>query len=87
MRDGDWKLVWLTPLPGAIQLFNLALDPGESNDVAAANPAKVKALQDQVIALAKEMQPPLFAAEALRSVLASPPVFGAPKPAAAHGED
>lgn len=87
VRDGDWKLVWLTPLPGAIQLFNLALDPGESNDVAAANPAKVKALQDQVIALAKEMQPPLFAAEALRSVLASPPVFGAPKPAAAHGED
>lgn len=84
VRDGDWKLVWLTTLPGALQLFNLARDPAETNDVAAANPEKVKALQARVIELATAMQPPLFAMEALRATFANPPVFGAPA-AAAHG--
>ena len=84
VRDGDWKLVWLTTLPGALQLFNLAKDPGETTDLATANPAKVKELQAKVVELATAMQPPLFAMEALRATLANPPVFG-PQPAAAHG--
>lgn len=84
VREGKWKLVWLTTLPGAIQLFDLAEDPGETRDLAAAHPETVKALQARVVALATEMQPPLFALEALRATLANPPVFGG-QPPAAHG--
>jgi arylsulfatase A-like enzyme len=37
---GDWKALWIQPPNGigAWQLFNLATDPGETTDVAAANP-------------------------------------------------
>ena len=41
IRDGDWKLIWRTPLPAAIELYNIAQDPSEKNDVAAANSDKV----------------------------------------------
>lgn len=29
IRKGDWKLVWRTPLPQAIELYNIANDPSE----------------------------------------------------------
>jgi arylsulfatase A-like enzyme len=87
VRAGDWKLVWLTPLPGSVELYNLASDPSEKTDVAAANPDRVAELQARVVALAKEMAPPLFAGEALRATLANPPAIGT-APADAHaGED
>jgi arylsulfatase A-like enzyme len=37
---GNWKALWIQPPNGAgdWQLFNLAVDPGETNNVAAANP-------------------------------------------------
>ena len=38
VRKGDWKLIKIALLPGKTQLFNLAKDPGETNDVAAENP-------------------------------------------------
>ncbi len=88
VRDGDWKLVWLAPLPSQIQLFNLASDPSEKNDVAAANPDKVRVLQARIVDLAKVMAPPLFAMEAIRATLASPPNFGGkPGPHDSAGED
>src|SRR5262249_46635621 len=37
VRDGDWKLVWGTTLPSSIELFNLAQDPSEKNNLAAQN--------------------------------------------------
>jgi arylsulfatase A-like enzyme len=55
LREGDWKLVWRTPLPAAIELYNLATDPGEKDNVAAANPDKVAALQKRVGELAAVM--------------------------------
>jgi arylsulfatase A-like enzyme len=37
---GDWKALWIRPPngTGSWQLFNLAVDPGETTDLAAANP-------------------------------------------------
>ena len=43
IRKGDWKL--LRQLDDKWQLYNLAADPGESKDLAAANPEKAKELQ------------------------------------------
>jgi arylsulfatase A-like enzyme len=44
IRQGDWKLRWeYTPLGKSDwELFNMATDPAERNDLAAANPDKVK---------------------------------------------
>jgi arylsulfatase A-like enzyme len=55
LREGDWKLVWRTPLPSVIELFNIAEDPSEKNNVAAANPDKVAELQKRVNELAPQM--------------------------------
>ncbi len=44
LRHGDWKVVEYGPLPdnpGDWQLFNLASDPGETNDLASSEPAKL----------------------------------------------
>lgn len=47
IRQGDWKLVRVfKPFgSGEWQLFNLARDPGETNDLAATNAAKYRALR------------------------------------------
>jgi arylsulfatase A-like enzyme len=45
IRQGDWKLIWRVPLPAAVELYNIAQDPSETNNVAAAHPDTVAALQ------------------------------------------
>ena len=55
IRQGDWKISWLyQPLgTGGWQLFNLAQDPGEENDLSAEFPEKeteLIALWDQYVA-------------------------------------
>ena len=59
VRQGDWKLVWRTLIPTSIELFNLAEDPYEKNNVAAAHPDKVAELQARINALGKESSKPL----------------------------
>jgi arylsulfatase A-like enzyme len=75
VREGDWKLVWYPALPPAVQLFNIAADPSETTDLAAANPAKVAELQAIVVKLAQEMVPPHFMGAALEAVLSLSPAF------------
>jgi arylsulfatase A-like enzyme len=65
VRAGDWKLVWQATLPSKVELFNLAQDPSEQADAAAANPEKVRELQRRIEALAREAVPPLLMQEAL----------------------
>ena len=60
LRQGDWKLIWRTLLPSSVDLYNLAQDPSEQNNLAAANPEKVAAMQQRLNALAKEAAKPLF---------------------------
>ncbi len=57
IRIGDWKLLLSAstkdteeaeqeePASGSVQLYNLATDLGETKDLAAANPDKVKELR------------------------------------------
>jgi len=65
VSQGDWKLVWQATLPAKVELFNLASDPGEANNLATSNPAKVAELQARVQALSKEAAPPLIFNDAL----------------------
>jgi arylsulfatase A-like enzyme len=78
VRQGDWKLIWRTPLPAAVELYNIAQDPYEKNDVAAANPDKVAALQKRANELAATMVKPLLLTtefNALRARLKLPPAL------------
>jgi arylsulfatase A-like enzyme len=59
IRQGDWKLIWRTPLPSSVDLYNLAEDPCETNNIAAAHPDKVAALQARLETAAKEAAKPL----------------------------
>jgi arylsulfatase A-like enzyme len=78
VRQGDWKLIWRTPLPAAAELYNIARDPSERNDLAAANPDKVAALQKRANDLAATMVKPLLLTtefNALRQRLKLPPAL------------
>ncbi|TCT02199.1 arylsulfatase B [Aquabacter spiritensis] len=72
VRDGKWKLVWHVVLPPKVELFDLDADPSEKTDLSAQHPAKVQALQDKVIGLARTMAPPLFYSAALKATLSAP---------------
>lgn len=63
VRQGDWKLVWRPTLPSKKELYNIAQDPSEKDDVAAANPEKVMELEKRTEELARQSVPPLVAAE------------------------
>jgi arylsulfatase A-like enzyme len=78
VREGDWKLIWRAPLPESIELYNIALDPSEKNNVSAANPDKVAALKKRANELAATMEKPLLLqAEfgAMRERLHMPPAL------------
>jgi len=59
VRQGDWKLIWRTLIPASVDLYNLAEDPYEENNVADAHPDKVAAMQARLNALGKESAKPL----------------------------
>jgi arylsulfatase A-like enzyme len=59
VRQGDWKLIWRTLIPASVDLYNLAEDPYEKNNVAAAHPEKVAAMQERLNELGRESAKPL----------------------------
>jgi len=69
VRQGDWKLVWRTLLPTQVELFNLAEDPYEQNNLASANPDRVAALQRRANELAQGAAKPLFLLEQMKVVM------------------
>ena len=69
VRQGDWKLIWRTMLPSSVDLYNIPQDPSETNNLAAANPEKVAALQQRLNALAKESTKPLLLVDQMKVVM------------------
>jgi len=69
VRMGEWKLIWRTLLPSSVDLYNLTQDPSEKNNLAAAHPDKVAALQERINGLAKECAKPLFLVDQFKVVL------------------
>lgn len=60
IRDGDWKLIWRTQLPQSVELYNLAEDVSETNNLAEQHPDKVADLQKRANALAAEAEKPIL---------------------------
>jgi arylsulfatase A-like enzyme len=76
VREGDWKLIWRTPLPQAVELYNIADDPYERTNVADAHPDKVAELQKRANELAAAQAKPLMLVTefaAMRQRLKLPP--------------
>lgn len=69
LRQGDWKLIWRTMLPSSVDLYNLAQDPSEQHNLAAANPEKVVAMQECINLLARESAKPLFLIDQFKVVM------------------
>jgi arylsulfatase A-like enzyme len=59
VRQGDWKLIWRSLIPTSVELYNLDTDPYEKDNVAAAHPDKVAAMQARINALGAEAAKPL----------------------------
>ena len=53
----------------SVDLYNLAQDPSEKNNLAAASPEKVAAFQQRLDALAKESVKPLFLVDQFKVVM------------------
>jgi arylsulfatase A-like enzyme len=68
LRQGDWKLVWRTLLPSALELYNIAQDPSEKTNLADQNPQRVAELQKRVETLARESAKSLFLLQAFEAV-------------------
>jgi len=68
VRRGDWKLIWRTPLPSAIELYDIAQDPYEQNNRAEQNPQRVAELQKRIEELARESAKSLFLIDAMGAV-------------------
>jgi arylsulfatase A-like enzyme len=69
LRQGDWKIIWRNMLPSSVDLYDLSKDPSEQNNLAAANPDKVVAMQQRLDALAKEASKPLFLIDQFKVVM------------------
>jgi arylsulfatase B len=74
VRQGDWKLVWITLLPGKVELYNLADDPNETKNVASEQPEIVAKLKGRIEELANQSVKPLFFGAASEAVFSG--VFG-----------
>jgi arylsulfatase A-like enzyme len=57
VRKGDWKLIVHATLPGSKELYNLATDPSEKNNVAEQNPEIVRDLEARLMKYAREQKP------------------------------
>lgn len=69
VRQGDWKLIWRTMLPSSADLYNLAVDPSESDNVAASHPDIVAGMKIRLDELAKDAAKPLFLVDQFKVVM------------------
>jgi arylsulfatase A-like enzyme len=78
VRQGDWKLVWRSILPEKIELFNIAKDPGEKENLADKHPDIVIKLKARANELAAQQVPPMVLQTEFNEVrrrLALPPAL------------
>jgi arylsulfatase A-like enzyme len=82
VREDDWKLVWNAPLPSRIELFDIASDPSETENLAARHPEIVARLRDRIEMLAGEMARSQFFAATMDAYMdrhGGPPAFPPPR--------
>jgi arylsulfatase A-like enzyme len=58
IRRGDWKLLEFFE-DGRLELYNLAQDLGQKRDLASSEPARLKAMHDELVAWRKKLSAPM----------------------------
>lgn len=69
IRQGDWKLIWKTLLPASVELYNIAQDPSEKDNVAAQHADIVVTLQQRANELAATMVKPTLLQIELKAMM------------------
>ncbi|WP_262030273.1 arylsulfatase B [Microvirga sp. Mcv34] len=96
VRQGDYKLVWLPLLPGRIELFDIARDPAEKDNLAESKGNQVETLKQRIEDLASSAVQPLLLAQMVKTTFGAPPstpkadespVTATPGPNEATGQD
>ena len=72
VRQGDWKLFWRATLPAKVELYDLASDPSEKNNVGGANAETVGKLQKRIQTLSEEMAKSLFLTSTFKAYQSRP---------------
>ncbi len=72
IRQGKWKLIWRTPLPSALELYDIEADPSEKSNLAEKYPERVKALQKRIEEIAKNSAKPLFLSATVKAAKSLP---------------
>ena len=60
VRIDDWKLIWRTPLPSVIELYNIPQDPSEKTNLADRNPRRSPNCRSASSNLPRKAQNPCF---------------------------
>jgi arylsulfatase A-like enzyme len=68
VRQGNWKLIWRTPLPSALELYDLTADPSEKTNLAGQHPEIVSRLQQRIEQLARQSAKSLFLLDAFATI-------------------
>jgi arylsulfatase A-like enzyme len=71
IREGDGKLIWRTPLPQVVELYNIVQDPSEKNNLASQYPDKVAELEKRANDLAAVALKPLLLQAVFKSTMES----------------
>ena len=69
VREGDMKLIWQTPLPQHVELYDIAKDPSEKTNLATEQPATVEKLQARIQELAGQMAKSQFMQATMKAYL------------------
>ncbi len=69
VRQGDWKLFMRAPLPTVYELYNIADDPSEKNNLAGQNPEKVSELLKRINELAATMSKSMLLDTEFKAIL------------------
>ena len=69
LRQGNWKLIWRTPLPSTVDLYDLSKDPSEENNLAEMFPDRVFAMEQLLNEMAKDAAKPLFFVDQFKLIM------------------
>jgi arylsulfatase A-like enzyme len=74
LRIGEWKLIVYAALPGKVELFNIANDPDEAENVAGRYPERVKEMTAVLAEYAYDMAPSKYLEELAATVSSRMPL-------------
>jgi arylsulfatase A-like enzyme len=80
LMDGNWKLIVYATLPSRVELYNVADDPSEENNLAEREPERVQKLLTRLNDYAWEMAPSMYLGDLAGARAYDTPIFWGDNP-------